>query len=101
MSVTDIVAVLDTGDHRPQEVPFMRYFVTGASGWIGSALVPDLIGAGHQVVGLARSDASTAALTEAGAEVVRGTVEDLDVLRGAAEASDGVVHLAFQHDIAF
>ncbi|MGW2571074.1 SDR family oxidoreductase [Streptomyces sp. NPDC001537] len=79
----------------------MRIFVTGASGWIGSALVPELLDAGHRVVGLARSDASAAALTAAGADVVRGTVDDLDVLAGAAAASDGVVHLAFKHDLAF
>jgi nucleoside-diphosphate-sugar epimerase len=79
----------------------MRLFVTGASGWIGTALIPELIAHGHEVVGLARSDASAARISTLGAEVCRGSLGDLDRLRAAAETSDGVVHLAFRHDLAF
>jgi nucleoside-diphosphate-sugar epimerase len=79
----------------------MKLLVTGASGWIGSATVAELLGAGHQVVGLARSDASAEKLEAAGTEVVRGDLDDPDGLAAAAADSDGVIHLAFQHDVAF
>jgi nucleoside-diphosphate-sugar epimerase len=73
----------------------MRIFVTGASGWIGSAVVPELIGAGHQVLGLARSDASAKAVADMGAEVLRGDLNDTGSLRAGALDSDGVIHLAY------
>lgn len=79
----------------------MKIFVTGATGWIGSAVVPELLHAGHRVVGLARSDSSVVDLTSIGAEVCRGAINDLTTLRDAAADSDGVIHLAFMHDVAF
>ncbi|MHB1491120.1 MAG: SDR family oxidoreductase [Cellulomonas sp.] len=78
----------------------MRVFVTGASGWIGSATVAELLGAGHDVTGLARSDASAIALAARGATVLRGDLDDLDSLRAGSVDADAVIHLANKHDWA-
>src|SRR5579863_3056539 len=91
MSATDMVA--------KGRFP-MRVFVTGASGFIGSAVVPELLSAGHRVLGLARSETSAKALATAGAEVLRGDLNEPRSLEAGAAESDGVVHLGFIHDFS-
>jgi nucleoside-diphosphate-sugar epimerase len=99
MTVTDITVLLTQASEgtEHQEIQ-MRVFVTGASGHIGSPVARELLGAGHEVIGLARSEKSAAAITAAGAEALRGDLDDTGLLREAAAAADGVIHLAFKHE---
>src|SRR3954465_4050487 len=101
MTAADISAtVVMTVNDITRKGHTMKYFVTGASGWIGSAVAAELIANGHQVVGLARNDESAAKIHAAGAEVFRGSIDAPDELRAPADASDGVIHLAFNHDFS-
>jgi nucleoside-diphosphate-sugar epimerase len=97
MSSSDIVGRSSSG---PILEVGMRIFLTGATGWIGSAVIPELRDAGHQVIGLARSDTAASAVATLGAEVHRGDLDDPDSLRAGAAASDGVVHLGYNHDFS-
>jgi nucleoside-diphosphate-sugar epimerase len=86
--------------HQNLEIQLMRIFVTGATGFIGMAVVGELIAAGHDVLGLCRSPDKAAALAAGGAEVLHGSKEDLDILKSGAARADGVIHLAFNHDFS-
>src|ERR1700749_631415 len=98
MAHSDIPAEPSVSHPNPWRFP-MRVFVTGASGHIGLPVTEELLGAGHEVVGLARSDESAAKVEAAGATVLRGDLDDLDGLKAAASEADGVIHLAFKHDL--
>ncbi|HEY5229717.1 MAG TPA: SDR family oxidoreductase, partial [Galbitalea sp.] len=98
MTVTDIDRLTPVVEQTG--VALMRVFITGASGWIGSAVTDELLAAGHDVVGMARSDASAAAVTAKGATLQRGDLDDLDSLRAGTEGVDAVIHLANKHDFA-